>query len=491
MQSESSPSLDSPTGVGGSALSRSMRYAEPWLYGSVRGAPVLVAAAYPPSTVGMLSTPLIHLCSCVDYNGGGGTISGRGNKNNKGVCKKCKGARIPSGSTRQQKYGTVRSFFNKICSSLFKYSNYFFAKVRGYPTTPTQTQSSVRAGTVRVTTSSRPSILPQSPSVDPYDLMRRSRLSCSEVGSQFRARSTSPNKGRISSNHYSSRTNINSSGSSSKSSRNGRNNGSNRSPSPSKNNLNLGRRSILECDVNPYELMTAEHDGGEKSTNNSNNKCATKSTGRFIVHTDYEDVEIPVQKGNSNKHSQIPKLQNLNKSAKKTNILGSAKRDKPMIEREMITRNEAKFKSILKKPSTTFSDIDLNTTDSLNVKSGSHFYLPMPTMTPPRKKVQFLVENETDTSNLQPNLNSGGIPNGHYNTNNAQREDSLPGPNQKPLQENNFKEENALQEEEDHLFDGKLYQLIYKKLRFCESKISIELSVNYFDKCPYYFEKQE
>lgn len=55
-----------------------------------------------------------------------------------------------------------------------------------------------------------------------------------------------------------------------------------------------------------------------------------------------------------------------------------------------------RFKSILKKPTTTFSDTDSNSREhspSPARKTGSHFYLPMPGHTP-RKKVQFLVENE-------------------------------------------------------------------------------------------------
>lgn len=226
--------------------------------------------------------------------------------------------------------------------------------MRGYPTS-SPALTSVRAGTVRVSSSSRPSILP---SVDPYDLMRRSRLSCSDnTGSQFRARSTSPSKSR------SQRT--------SKS----------RPRSPSPLNLTLGRKSILECHVNPYELMST----GEEEKNNS---AINGQRVKVKPDTEYEDVDITVKKQTI---SQIPvKLgQHRPRSAKR----------QFNNEREIAARNDTnKFKSILKKPSATFSDTDISAIVESPIKvppgskSGSHFYLPMPNAS--RKKVQFLVENE-------------------------------------------------------------------------------------------------
>lgn len=59
--------------------------------------------------------------------------------------------------------------------------------------------------------------------------------------------------------------------------------------------------------------------------------------------------------------------------------------------------SDNRFKSILKKPTTTFSDTDSSggpeRSPSPAQKSGSHFYLPLPANAP-RKKVQFLVENK-------------------------------------------------------------------------------------------------
>lgn len=74
---------------GESALSRSMRYADPWLYGSVR-APGLVLA------------PAFVLCTCPDYING----TKRSSKKGTTVCKKCKGTRLPL-SPVESKFGTV------------------------------------------------------------------------------------------------------------------------------------------------------------------------------------------------------------------------------------------------------------------------------------------------------------------------------------------------------------------------------------------------
>lgn len=133
-----------------------MRYANPWLYGSVR------------APTGLLLTPAFVLCACADYLNG----TKRSSKKSPTVCKKCKGTRLTI-TADGCKFGTVRC----------------------YPTVPTPTVTPLRAGTVRVSSSSRPSILPTS---DPYDFMRRSRLAVQDGGGQcqFRARSTSPDKSK-------------------------------------------------------------------------------------------------------------------------------------------------------------------------------------------------------------------------------------------------------------------------------------------------------
>lgn len=71
---------------GESALSRSMRYADPWLYGGV-----------PPAAGGLLLAPALVLCACPDYiNGTTKGRSGGGKKSSSPTtCKKCKGTRLP------------------------------------------------------------------------------------------------------------------------------------------------------------------------------------------------------------------------------------------------------------------------------------------------------------------------------------------------------------------------------------------------------------
>lgn len=171
-----------------------MRYANPWLYGSVR------------APGGLLLGPAFALCVCSDYMNG----TKRSGKKSPTVCKKCKGTRLPVPSG-DAKFGTVRC----------------------YPTAHPHALTPMRAGTVRVTSSSsRASILP---AADPYDLMRRSRMAVQDSSCQFRARSTSPSKGRTAeqSSHGGFR-------------------GGETTPN------GTGRRSILECDINPYDLMQSD-----------------------------------------------------------------------------------------------------------------------------------------------------------------------------------------------------------------------------------------
>ncbi|KAI8426443.1 hypothetical protein MSG28_005271 [Choristoneura fumiferana] len=241
------------SGPGGSALSKSMKYAETWLYGSVRTqTPPMrpsVFSAYPEvSGPVLISTPqkptphnyAVILCSCPEYlNGTKKTSSTKVS-----ICKKCKGSRLPltiAESPRMLVGGTVRGHqMNRDAAGL------------------------LRAGTVRVQGSkSRPSILKSNGDSDPYDLMRRSRLAPpheARIGSQFsttrsRAKSISPCRGK------------------------------NKKPSPESQrksrsksvsrvnevwvdedcntNANDSKKSILSCDINPYDLVKSS--GSSKS----------------------------------------------------------------------------------------------------------------------------------------------------------------------------------------------------------------------------------
>ncbi|KPJ12331.1 Intersectin-2 [Papilio machaon] len=239
------------SGPPGSALSKSMKYAETWLYGSVRTPtpPVRpsVFSSYPeiPGPV-LISTPqkptphnyAVILCSCPEYlNGTKKTSSTKVS-----ICKKCKGSRLPltiAESPRMLVGGTVRG-----------------------PQVSRDT-GLLRAGTVRVQNSkSRPSILKSNgDSTDPYDLMRRSRLVPpheARIGSQFsttrsRAKSISPcrikNKPIIPDTLAKSRSKSVSR--------------VNELWVEEETNANDYKKSILSCDINPYDLVKSS--GSSKS----------------------------------------------------------------------------------------------------------------------------------------------------------------------------------------------------------------------------------
>lgn len=231
------------SGPGGSALSKSMKYAETWLYGSVRTqTPPMrqsVFSAYPevagPVLISTPQKPTPHnyaviLCSCPEYlNGTKKTSSTKVS-----ICKKCKGSRLPltiADSPRLLVGGTVRG------------------------PQVSREAGMLRGGTVRVQgPKSRPTILKNNEESDPYDLMRRSRLAPpheARIGSQFsvsrsRAKSISPCRGKP--RKPSSPETLRKS----------------RSKSVSRVNevwideeaiTPEPKKSILSCDINPYDLV--------------------------------------------------------------------------------------------------------------------------------------------------------------------------------------------------------------------------------------------
>lgn len=206
-----------------------MRYAEPWLYGTVR------------ASGGLLLAPALVLCQCPEYLTGSKRNT---SKKSPTLCKKCKGTRLPL-SSGESKFGTVRC----------------------YPTSQQITSTPLRAGTVRVTSSSRPSILPTS---DPYDLMRRSRLSVPEVTSN---QSPFRDKAKLSKKHPNNQT-------------------------------YQGRRSILECSINPYELMS-----GEKLEEKRKKK------------QDYEDVKISKTKPKKQSPVLVSTKKTTNLTSKNSEVL--------------------------------------------------------------------------------------------------------------------------------------------------------------------------
>ncbi|XP_061397159.1 serine-rich adhesin for platelets, partial [Musca vetustissima] len=179
-------------GIGGGATGpvydymtgRTMKYAaEPWIYGTVRGVPVRPAGIYhpayghfaaghphaaaifapterPPPAATATPAVAVVLCSCPEYLSG---TKGRTLKK-ASICKKCKGTRLPLANLG----GTVR----------VQGSVPIMPKLR--PVGP--------SATVRVVSSSkkqRPTIL--DPQKDPYDLMRRTRLLSPEPGSSAKS----------------------------------------------------------------------------------------------------------------------------------------------------------------------------------------------------------------------------------------------------------------------------------------------------------------
>lgn len=210
-----------------SALSRSMKYAEPWLYGTIRGIPAPLAnrqQMFPQH----FSELAVVVCSCPEYLNGTKVDFKKAT-----ICKKCRGSRLPLAPMG----GTMRL----------------------HSTTPILHAARGSAGTVRLPSSysmkQRPSIL--NTENDPYDMMRRNRLVSPELqpspkkSNKNRAKSSSPSR---------SRSRTRKSSPMSKAS----NNSESRSRSVSRNNIkewnenevDTGRRSILQCEVNAYELIS-------------------------------------------------------------------------------------------------------------------------------------------------------------------------------------------------------------------------------------------
>lgn len=207
---------------GGSALSKSMKYAETWLYGTVsmkpnQNRPSLFMYPEPaPSQTLFLPPPqpagyALVMCSCPDF------LSGTTrSKKSAAVCKKCGGSRRTAWSASSP------------------------SAVRGF-------------GTVRLAQpKSRPElpVFPIEELTDPYDMMRKSRLSTTTLRTppegRSRAKSSSPpgrQRRRSQSPVLRHRSPEN-------------RNVDRRSLNLNANEDPAKRKSILECDVNPYELIS-------------------------------------------------------------------------------------------------------------------------------------------------------------------------------------------------------------------------------------------
>ncbi|KAG4071185.1 hypothetical protein HA402_001175 [Bradysia odoriphaga] len=179
-----------------SALSRSMKYAEPWLYGTIRGIPAPLANRQQMFPQHMAELAVV-VCSCPEYLNGTKVDFKKAT-----ICKKCRGSRLPLAPMG----GTMRL----------------------HSTTPILHAARGSAGTVRLPSSysmkQRPSIL--NSENDPYDMMRRNRL----VSPELQSSAKKANKNRAKSTSPSRKWNDNES--------------------------DTGRRSILQCEVNAYELIS-------------------------------------------------------------------------------------------------------------------------------------------------------------------------------------------------------------------------------------------
>uniref|UniRef100_A0A182NZS9 Uncharacterized protein n=1 Tax=Anopheles epiroticus TaxID=199890 RepID=A0A182NZS9_9DIPT len=260
-----------------------MKYAETWVYGTVRGMPPPLAMSphhpHHPHLPAMYCPPppppevAVLICCCPEY------LTGTKREIKKAsVCKKCKGSRLPLAPIG----GTVR---------LTSGATYL---------APPPIRTS--AGTVKLASTygkkSRPTILGNG-NPDPYDFMRRSRLTQPTEGStggggggsrsvksslkeklRGRAKSTSPSRGRSGSTAGGKRGSAARSPSPSLS-KNGSRAGGREMESfqdcwvgeperdaellveePTAPNTGQNRKSILRCDVNPYDLISLSGIGG-------------------------------------------------------------------------------------------------------------------------------------------------------------------------------------------------------------------------------------
>lgn len=439
-----------------SSLSKSMKYAETWLYGTVRGVPSQQHAFY-----GRMPTEMaVVICSCPEYLNGT-----KRDFKKASICKKCRGTRL----SLTQIGGTVR--VNSSPAIIGNYGN---------------------IGSVRqVSNKSRPSILNNQN--DPYDLMRRSRLLSPKLNSvnsnskdtlRNRTKSSSPSRSR-------SRTRKRSQSPKENSIKENRSRSASRSktshelwmdqiePSPG------GRRSILQYEVNPYDLISKNsasefspvHDydyelsfHSKKYENilnplfNTERNITNISGQRIRVSKDsssdadadnfaYEHIEIrnneiktndnelrrsisPKRPPRRKQEIHVEENESIETSLESGLALTRASLSHISNDVSFHQNNNNSIKSILKRPSslncsdtewdvqtciklldiipstTSNKTINVNTNvvttnhkitenldnnckklnkDQEKIISGSHFYLPLPQ----RKKVQFLVENET------------------------------------------------------------------------------------------------
>jgi hypothetical protein len=415
-----------------------MKYTESWVYGTVRGIPV----PRPDIPIFCPAEVAVVICSCPEY------LTGTKREVKKAsVCKKCKGSRLPLAPIG----GTLR----------------LAASPHTFIPTPMKSASN----TVKLTKKSRPSILGNQN--DPYDLMRRSRLLSPElkpVKSKTRAKSTSPLRGRSRKRSPSPKNSVKY---------------SNRSLSANRSAINKpfkelwvepddeplvdvgtteqnGRKSILKCDINPYDLMTVNSDlsvhsqkyenlldqlyasryntnvqavAGQRIKFFEDNNDQNKAKGSAKNNDDDDEyIYDPVDVATENQENQPvrpPRLKSvratkeddedevqlrhppasgiksiLKRPASQTSSESQespkpAPEPKPSFNSSLALRlSKINFDGLPNSKSMSISARNLKNKDKRS-SSGSQFYLPTPNSTlNTRKKVHFVMENDADKDML-------------------------------------------------------------------------------------------
>ncbi|KAH8302159.1 hypothetical protein KR044_003393 [Drosophila immigrans] len=294
-----------------SALSRSMKYAEPWIYGTVRGIPSRPSYGYGhhPHAAAIFATDgepatatalAVVICSCAEYLNGT-----KRDVKKASVCKKCKGSRLPLATISGG--GTVR-----------------------LPAAAAQARRPM-AATMRVVSTSkksRPSIL--DPQKDPYDLMRRTRLLSPEPSGESASSRSRDNAAATATAAAATaaaivqrgRTRTRAALPTAGGSRVGKTTPTSpvAPPDPadcwlmednesllqrsglqtgsSKSSSSGNRRSILRCNVNPYDLISVE--SGKQTTVKQQPKCLPH-------HDDFDVADAQLHE----EHEQQPRQQQL------------------------------------------------------------------------------------------------------------------------------------------------------------------------------------
>ncbi|XP_055913340.1 serine-rich adhesin for platelets [Eupeodes corollae] len=397
-----------------SALSRSMKYAEPWIYGTVRGIPARPMHFHPGQAMyaPMPSEIAVVICSCPEY------LSGTKRDVKKAsICKKCKGSRLPLAPIG----GTVR--------------------IRPTSTPMQQKHRPTNASTMRVVSSkSRPSIL--DPQKDPYDLMRRTRLLSPEPKSSpqqqdknyrsSRGRSSSPNRSRSRTPRSQLEEVAKSSPKSSQSSIKTTDRWIVEDSSQSNS-----RRSILRCNVNPYDLISNKSSASSSSS-------SVQHLSEFSPHdADEDDDVVPdmfrgmTSKSTSSASSSSSSINHKTAISRKTT--GPTNISSPLPSPSVTSSSSnAGSPSSGSSSKTTMSYVNVKAIAGQRISFGEHS--PAPSLINQNGE-SFLYENvgsPNNNSNNETTSNSPKFPKQKQQQNSAKKDDTTttPQPKRPPRRKN-------------------------------------------------------